>query len=193
MQHYSDKELIEQVLNGRQPAYALLLERYQSYVFTLVLKYVPEREQAEELAQDVFIKAYRSLCDFRMESKFSTWLYTITHYTCISWLRKNRPQTTFMEEETLAFIADRQLQTTVDSSELRSRREMIDRAISLLPARDAALIFLFYKAEQTIEETGQILGLPLNNVKVGLHRARQKLKKIMEEKFSRELDDYKHR
>src|SRR5678810_802459 len=76
-----DNEIISRVLKGEQNAYAELVKRYQAYVFTLVLRMLKTREDAEEVAQDVFIKAYRSLADFRGESKFSTWLYTIANTT----------------------------------------------------------------------------------------------------------------
>src|SRR5678810_1021105 len=85
-----DNEIISRVLKGEQNAYAELVKRYQAYVFTLVLRMLKTREDAEEVAQDVFIKAYRSLADFRGESKFSTWLYTIVSTTCITFLRKKK-------------------------------------------------------------------------------------------------------
>ena len=85
-----DNEIISRVLKGEQNAYAELVNRYQAYVFTLTLRMIKSREDAEEVAQDVFIKAYRSLADFRGESKFSTWLYTITNTTCITFLRKKK-------------------------------------------------------------------------------------------------------
>ncbi|HJS55905.1 MAG TPA: sigma-70 family RNA polymerase sigma factor, partial [Chitinophagaceae bacterium] len=85
-----DNEIISRVLQGEQNAYAELVNRYQNYVFTLILRMIKSREDAEEVAQDVFVKAYRSLADFRGESKFSTWLYTITNTTCITFLRKKK-------------------------------------------------------------------------------------------------------
>ena len=85
-----DNEIISRVLKGEQNAYAELVNRYQAYVFTLVLRMIKTREDAEEVAQDVFVKAYRSLADFRGESKFSTWLYTIANTTSITFLRKKK-------------------------------------------------------------------------------------------------------
>ena len=77
----NDTEIIKQVLSGDQQAYALLVNRYQNYVFTLTMRFAKNREDAEEISQDIFVKAYRSLSDFRGESKFSTWLYTIVNTT----------------------------------------------------------------------------------------------------------------
>ncbi len=83
-----DIAVIQSILQGQQSAYATLVNRYQLYVFTLVMRYVNNREIAEELAQDVFVKAYRYLADFKGNSKFSTWLYTIVNTTCLSYIRK---------------------------------------------------------------------------------------------------------
>ena len=76
----NDNEIISKVLAGDHQAYALLVNRYQNYVFTLTLRMIKSREDAEEVAQDIFVKAYRSLADFRGASKFSTWLYTIVNF-----------------------------------------------------------------------------------------------------------------
>src|SRR3954464_14243400 len=86
----NDMDIISRVLQGDSAAYASLVQRYQNFVFTIVLRYVKSREDAEEVAQDVFIKAYRSLADFKGNSKFSTWLYTVTTTTCITFLRKKK-------------------------------------------------------------------------------------------------------
>src|SRR6266487_3427321 len=95
----SDNEIITRVLRGEQALYSDLVKRYQNFVFTITLRYTPNREDAEEIAQDVFVKAYRSLADFRGESKFSTWLYTIAVNTCITFLRKKKPETRSLTDE----------------------------------------------------------------------------------------------
>ncbi len=95
----SDIEIIGAVLNGNQASYAQIVERHKAFVFTLVLRYIKNREDAEEVAQDVFIKAYRALADFKGASKFSTWLYTIITTTCISFLRKKKLDTHSLDNE----------------------------------------------------------------------------------------------
>jgi RNA polymerase sigma-70 factor (ECF subfamily) len=183
-----DTELISRVLKGDQQAYAGLVDRYQHFVFTLALKYTGTREDAEEVSQDVFIKAYRSLADFRGGSKFSTWLYTITYNTSVTWLRKRRVETVPMDEErTFARVEGQVSSLRADKVEEKSRHEMVNRAIQMLSADDANLLTLFYKGEQSLEEIGLILGLEPNNVKVKLHRARQRLKDKMETHFAEEV------
>jgi RNA polymerase sigma-70 factor (ECF subfamily) len=94
-----DSDLIQLVLAGSPAVYAQLVQRYQNFVFTIVLRYIKGREDAEEVAQDVFVKAYRSLADFKGASKFSTWLYTIATTTCLSFLRKKKVQVHSLDDE----------------------------------------------------------------------------------------------
>lgn len=186
----SDTTLIESVKQGDQSAYAELINRYQNYVFTIVLRYLPVREDAEELAQDIFIKAYRNLADFRGDSKFSTWLYTITTTSCLSFLRKKKMETHSLDNETIMARAE-QVESGLHANqiEVKSRLNMVNKAISLLNADDAQVITLFYRGEQTLDEIAHILGLETNTVKVRLHRARQRLKEKMEKHFSQEVRD----
>ena len=183
-----DNEIISRVLKGEQNAYAELVNRYQAYVFTLVLRMIKTREDAEEVAQDVFIKAYRSLADFRGESKFSTWLYTIANTTSITFLRKKKLDVHSLDNEKVFEVAD-----SKDSGfratlvEQKSRVNMVNEAIAMLSPDDAEIITLFYKAEQNLEEIARILRLETNTVKVRLHRARTRLKDKMEKNFSEEV------
>src|SRR2546430_16353176 len=104
----NDNEIISRVLRGEQVLYADLVKRYQNFVFTIALRYTPNREDAEEIAQDVFVKAYRNLADFRGESKFSTWLYTIVNTTCITFLRKKKLEVHSLDNEKVFKVADNQ-------------------------------------------------------------------------------------
>jgi len=186
----SDTEIISRVLKGEHNAYAELVNRYQNYVFTLTLRFIKSREDAEEVSQDIFVKAYRSLADFRGASKFSTWLYTIVNTTCITFLRKKKLEVHSLDNEKVFEVADSQ-----DSGfranlvEQKSKVNMVTRAIAMLNPDDAEVITLFYKAEQNLEEIGRILGLETNTVKVRLHRARQRLKEKMETYFAEEVRD----
>jgi RNA polymerase sigma-70 factor (ECF subfamily) len=183
-----DNEIISRVLKGEQNAYAELVNRYQGYVFTLILRMIKSREDAEEVAQDVFIKAYRSLADFRGESKFSTWLYTITNTTCITFLRKKKLDVHSLDNEKVFEIADsKDSGFRANVIEQKSRVSMVNKAIAMLSPDDAEIITLFYKAEQNLEEIARILGLEANTAKVRLHRARGRLKEKMEKHFTEEV------
>jgi RNA polymerase sigma factor (sigma-70 family) len=186
----NDNEIISKVLGGDQQAYAVLVNRYQNYVFTLAMRFTKNREDAEEVSQDIFIKAYRSLADFRGASKFSTWLYTIVNTTCITFLRKKRLEVHSLDNEKVFEVAD-----SLDSGmranmiEQKSKVAMVNKAINLLGTDDATILTLFYKAEQSLEEIASALGIEVNNAKVKLHRARARLKEKMEKHFSAEVSD----
>lgn len=183
-------DIISQVLKGDQSAYATLVERYQNYVFTIVLRYVKSREDAEEVAQDIFVKAYRSLADFKGTAKFTTWLYTITTTTCITFLRKKKLEVHSLDNEKVFAAADN-LDGGISANQIeqKSKVTMVNEAIKLLSPDDAQVITLFYKGEQTLEEIAQILGKEPNAVKVQLHRARTRLKEKMQKHFSAEVRD----
>ena len=179
-----DIEVIAQVLKGDQQAYARLVDRYRNFVFTISLRYIKNREDAEEVAQDVFIKAFRSLADFRGQSKFSTWLYTVTTTSCLSFLRKKKVDVQSLDDEHVFAGADNiDGGLNANQVEQKSRVAMVNEAIKLLSADDAQVISLFYKGEQTLEEIAQIMGKEVNAVKVQLHRARGRLKEKMEKYF----------
>ena len=184
----SDNEILQQVLQGDQQAYAEIVKRYQNFVFTIALRYTPNREDAEEISQDCFVKAYRSLSDFRGDSKFSTWLYTIVTTTCLTFLRKKKLDIKSLDNEQVFEAAD-----SIDSGmranqiEQKSKVAMVNQAIAMLSPDDANIITLFYKGEQSLEEIASILNLETNTVKVRLHRARQRLKDKMETHFAEEL------
>ena len=186
----SDIEIISAVLNGNQEAYAQIVERHKAFVFTLVLRYIKGREDAEEVAQDVFIKAYRALADFKGASKFSTWLYTIITTTCISFLRKKKPDIHSLDNENVfETIDNKDSGMSANQVEQKSRVAMVNNAIALLNPDDAEIVTLFYKGEQTLDEIGQVLGIEANTVKVRLHRARTRLKEKMQKHFAAEVKD----
>ncbi len=184
----NDNEIISKVLNGDHQAYAGLVNRYQNYVFTLTLRIVKNREDAEEVAQDVFIKAYKYLADFRGASKFTTWLYTIVNNTCISFLRKKKLDIHSLDNEKVFEMADNQDSgMRANMVEQKSKLAMVNDAIGLLNPDDAQIITLFYKAEQSLEETAQVLGIEVNAAKVRLFRARTRLKEKMETYYAEEV------
>jgi RNA polymerase sigma-70 factor (ECF subfamily) len=173
------------VLAGDQALFAQLVQRYQSYVFTLVLRFTDNREDAEEISQDVFVKAYRSLADFRGDAKFSTWLYTVVRTTCITFLRKKRLDTTSLDNERTSLqLESRESGFKANTIEQKSKHAMVNAAIRMLSPDDSQILTLFYKGEQSLEEIGRVMSLEPNTVKVKLHRARNRLKEKMEKYFS---------
>lgn len=186
----SDIELIKQSLAGNQSAYADLVKRHQRFVFTLAMRFAKNREDAEEIAQDCFIKAFRSLASFKQESKFSTWLYSIVYTTAMTSLRKKRVNTTSIDnEDTYMQIENSASGFDVNSAENRSRSFYLNQAIAQLTPDDAIIITLFYKGEQSLEEIAQALSIEANSVKVKLFRARQRLKEKLERNLKNEVNE----
>ena len=186
----ADADIITQVLGGNQQAYALLVDRYQNFVFTIVLRYIKSREDAEEVSQDVFVKAYRSLADFKGAAKFSTWLYTVTTTTCITFLRKKKLEVHSLDNEKVFAAADN-LDSGMSANQIeqKSRVNMVNEAIKMLGPDDAQVLTLFYKGEQSLDEIASIMGKETNAVKVQLHRARARLKEKMQQFFPHEVKD----
>ncbi|WP_426583994.1 RNA polymerase sigma factor [Mucilaginibacter sp. R-33] len=186
----SDIELIEQTLAGNQFAYADLVKRHQRFVFTLALRFAKGREDAEEIAQDCFIKAYRSLASFQGQSKFSTWLYSIVYTTAMTFLRKKRVDTDSIDDEgTFVQVESHESAYDTNNAENKSRSYYLNQAIEQLLPDDATIITLFYKGEQSLEEIAQTMGIETNTVKVKLFRARQRLKEKLERNLKHEVKE----
>ncbi|RYG17446.1 MAG: sigma-70 family RNA polymerase sigma factor [Chitinophagaceae bacterium] len=177
----TDLELINSVLAGKTGDYAALVKRHQRFVFTLALRFAKNREDAEEIAQDCFIKAYKALGTFKQTSKFSTWLYTITYTTAMTYLRKKKLDSTSIDDsEQVLQVANTDSSFDANLVEKKSTYKYLNQAISMLLPDDAAIITLFYQGEQSLEEIGQALVMEANTVKVKLHRARHRLKEKLQ-------------
>ncbi|RLD73869.1 MAG: RNA polymerase subunit sigma-24 [Bacteroidetes bacterium] len=172
---FTDQIYIDKVLQGDTNAFAYLIDKYKNMVYTISIKIVKDHEDAEEIAQDSFLKAYQKLDTFKGESKFSTWLYTIVYRNSISKIRKKNIVTTDID----AFVLDNH--TTdfefpqIEAIKNGEQKKYVAKAISNLKEMDALLITLFYLNENSVEEIEQITGLTKTNVKVKLYRARKKL------------------
>jgi RNA polymerase sigma-70 factor (ECF subfamily) len=177
----SDMELIQQTLAKNQSAYTDLVKRHQRFVFTLAMRFAKNREDAEEIAQDCFVKAYRSLASFRGQSKFSTWLYSIVYTTAMTSLRKKRVETALIDDEkNHNRVENQSMAYDINNAEIRSRSFYLNQAIEQLLPDDSAIITMFYQGGQSIGEIGQALGMEANTVKVKLFRARLRLKEKLE-------------
>ncbi|MFD2285174.1 sigma-70 family RNA polymerase sigma factor [Pedobacter petrophilus] len=177
----TDLMLIDSVLNGQTGQYSVLVKRHQRFVFTLALRFAKNREDAEEIAQDCFVKAYKALGTFKQTSKFSTWLYTITYTTAMTFLRKKRLDTlSISDDETFIQLENHTSGFMANGYERKDSYKFLNEAITQLATDDAAIITLFYQGEQSLEEIGATLGMAPNTVKVKLHRARQRLKEKLQ-------------
>ena len=189
----NDQHYISKILDGDTRAFAILVDRYKDLVFTLALRMLKNREEAEEVSQDTFIKVFKSLGKFKGDSKFSTWIYRITYNGCLDRLKKHKQEYNCIP---LDDYTERQLMTldnAVDAMEVQEQQQAIKECLQLLPKEDAFLLTLYYYEEQSLEEISKIMGITANNVKVKLYRSRKKLTSILKEKLEPEIIEHYER
>ncbi len=176
METKTDQFYIDRVLNGDSNAFAHLINKYKDMIFTLVIKIVKDREDAEEVAQDSFIKAYQKLDGFEGKSKFSTWLYTIAYRNALTKVRKKKLETTDIDSYVLDNHKDDHDFPQLEAIKNGEQQKYVRKAIDNLGETDALLITLFYLHDNSIEEIQEITEMSQSNVKVRLFRARKKLR-----------------
>lgn len=180
----SDEELVELTQQGSRAAFASLIDRHKTAVYNMAFRVVGKQEDAEEVAQDAFVRAFRALGSFRQDAKFSTWLYRITMNAALTKARKGRLDVVSIdasldEDEDTAPL---QIADTMDNPEEHfSRKDFQDRVralISALPPKYSAVLTMYHMQDLSYEEISESLELPIGTVKAHLFRARNALKKL---------------
>lgn len=175
MDKNSDQIYIDKVLQGDTNAFAYLINKYKDMAYTIAIKIVKSHEDAEEVAQDSFLKAYEKLDSFKGNSKFSTWLYTIVYRNSITKIRKKKVATSDIDDYVMDNYSEGSDFPQIEAIKNGEQQKYVREAINRLPEKDAILITLFYMNESSIEEIEQITSLTQTNIKVKLFRARKKL------------------
>ena len=180
-----DKIHIQQVLGGETAAFTHLVDKYKDMVFTVIYRILRQREDAEDAAQTVFIKAFKSLNSFQGEAKFSTWLYTIAYRTALAKTKLKKFDT--VDDNFHVEIATDDTFPQLEEMKNQEQKIYVKKAIDALPEVDSAIISLFYMDECSIQEIVDITQLKESNVKVKLHRARKALKANLEGLLQQEM------
>jgi len=175
MSKNKDQIYIDKVLQGNTQAYTYLVDTYKDLVFTIANNIVKNNAEAEDISQEVFIKVFKQLGAFKGNSKFSTWLYTITFRTAISATRKSGLILKDIDENLLNNYSDDGLVNQLKLLQQEDQKYFINQAIKALPELDALVLTLYYLHENTTEEIEEITGFTKSNIKVRMHRARKKL------------------
>ncbi len=162
--------LLDRIIAGNRHLYAELVDRYKSYAFTIAVKILDNRADAEEAAQDAFIKAFQHLKNFKRDSKFSTWLYRIVFNTAVSYKRKRKGSFQSFENTVIEYK-----QEAEGMLERSDKRKFIQQAMKNLNEADKLALTLFYLEEFSMDEIAEITSMQANTVKVRIHRARQRL------------------
>jgi len=180
-----DQFYISRILQGDSSAYAALVDKHKEMVFTIAVKIVRNQQDAEEVAQDVFVKAFHALATFKGDAKFSTWIYRIAYNTAISATRKKKPVFTVIDDKMIDNYTTDQVTRMVNEQSESEQIEVMNRLMDNLPEEENLLLTLFYKKEKTIEEISGITGLSESNVKVKLYRIRKKMYLDLQQSFQK--------
>ena len=185
----TDQEIVAQAREGREAAYRELIRRYERPVFSLILRMVRDRQLAEDLSQETFIKALNAIGSYRPEFKFSSWIFKIANNAAIDHLRRREvdtlsldgaPNATSQEDiEATALQVGDKGETPLAELEARELGTAIERAIGQLRPEYRSCILLRHVEGLAYEEIAQLLDLPLGTVKTYIHRARHELRGML--------------
>ena len=186
----SDEELVERAKRGDRRAFRMLVDRHKHMVFNVALRMLRNREDAEDAAQEAFLRAFRSIGTFRGQAKFSSWLVRIAINVSLSFAERAYTKQTFVEFHEEADGAGPHLTNeNMSPEEIATRKDFGERIRALvgtLPPRYRAVITLYYLEERSYQEVADILEIPLGTVKTHLHRAKEHLRKSILEHYHRE-------
>ncbi len=187
MNKTDDIHYIEAVRKGNVQAFSFLVEKYQKLVYTLALKLLKKPEEAEEMAQDTFIKAFQKLDSYEGKSKFSTWLYSITYNACISELRKRMIEFKSLDDRQISDQDEQKMHDYYRETRKEDQEKYLNLALAKLPEDDQVLVTLYYYENQSMDEISQITGLTVSNIKVKIHRARKRMYILLHEMLKEEV------
>lgn len=185
-----DASHIHQALDGDQAAYKHLMKKYHDQIFNLIYRIVHQKDQVEDLTQEVFVKAFASLKSFNEEYAFSTWLYKIATNSSIDYIRKRKLQTFSIDKPISAEESDYsfELPDTTYQPDKRiiqnQRTRLLEEAIQQLPEKYKRVIILRHNEERDYAEIARMLKLPIGTVKAHIFRARELLNKYLRDKIS---------
>jgi RNA polymerase sigma factor (sigma-70 family) len=187
MDYKGDIYYIEQILAGNSNSFSYIVDRHKNKAYNLAFRISGNHEEAEELAQDSFVKAYRSLRGFKMKSSFATWLFRIVYNTAISHVRIKKKRILSLEDfpaDATDFIGSN---TSEEEAEREYRSSLVNFALQKITEEERGLISLCYYEEMSIDEISDITGISKSNIKVKLFRARQKMQEIIENAEKKKL------
>jgi len=175
METRDDNHYISEVIAGNTASFTALIDRHKDLVFTIAMNITRNREDAEEVAQDTFLKAYQKLNGFRKESSFQTWIYRIAYNEAISKIRKKKVKFMDLEEEITGNFTEEEVEEDVAGLDEQEQKMVITKILDQLPEIDRVLVTLFYLENNPVTGISEITGLGESNVKVRLHRVRKRI------------------
>jgi RNA polymerase sigma-70 factor (ECF subfamily) len=180
----SDADLVSQCINGSNSAFEEIVRRYKKLVYSVVYKMISDKEEVNDISQEVFIRLYKSLERYNPEYKMSTWIVKITSNLCLDTLRKKKQDTVTLDD---AIGVSSNTDTPEQAFINNQKTELIRRAINELPEKYKILIVLFHNKGMSYEEMTKVLNEPMSIIKNRLYRARLMLREKLEEARKEEV------
>lgn len=187
MRFQEDHHYIKLIRQGDKQAFGLLVQKHQNLVYTLALRILRNPEEAQEAAQDAFIKVYQSLSSFESKSKFTTWLYRIVYNESLGRLRKTKREFVLVDELMANSEEPADFKDGLEILQQAEESALVKRAIELLNPPEAVVLTLFYMEDLSIKEISGITGNTEPNVKVQLFRGRKHLLAVLQKLTKSEL------
>ena len=176
----TDEELATAVQKGDKDMFGILMGRYEKKLFRYGRRFLSQKENVEDVVQEVFIKAYQAIQSFDPSQRFSPWIYRIAHNMLVNALKKNsRTPLSFIDFDTLIAHPVYE-ETTISDEERATLHKMIDRGLDKLSPSYREILILYYLEDQSYKEIADILRVPIGTVGIRLKRARESLKKAYE-------------
>lgn len=184
-----ERRWIERILEGDTQSFSFLVAKYEKMAYTLALRVLENREEAEEAVQDAFVKAYQALGTFQFESKFSTWFYRIVYHTALSALKRQRLFISYEEAEPAA-LTEAEVEDASALLERADRKEIVSSVLKKLSPDESFLLTLYYLEECSVEEIRQITDLSSSTIKVKLFRARKHFYEVIRRQVHAGIDNW---
>lgn len=180
----TDNELVKRIQGGDTDLFAVVIERYQGKLFAYLYRLIGGREEAEDLLQDVFIKAFKNMKSYDVNRKFSSWIYRIAHNEAVNHIKRKSLKRFISWEDitsTKDKLAGNKMEDGADSDWLRKEViQEVDEAIDRLPVKYKQVLLLRYYSEKSYEEISEILQKPVNTVGTLINRAKRKMAEEVE-------------
>jgi RNA polymerase sigma factor (sigma-70 family) len=184
-----DNLYLQKVLEGDVSKFSFFIEKYRDMAFSIAFRIINNREDAEEIVQDSFLKAFKALGKFKRDSKFSTWFYRIVVNNSLSKLERDKSESMYVDLEVVSNVVIEKVESVYKELALSDQQLYINMALVEMSVEDRLLLTLYYLNENTLEEITEITGITQENLKMKIHRARKKMFIILEKILKSEIQN----
>jgi RNA polymerase sigma factor (sigma-70 family) len=184
-----DNLYLQKVLEGDVSKFSFFIEKYRDMAFSIAFRIINNREDAEEIVQDSFLKAFKALGKFKRDSKFSTWFYRIVVNNSLSRLERDKSESMYVDLGIVSNVVIEKVESVYKELTLSDQQKYINMALVEMSVEDRLLLTLYYLNENTFEEITAITDIAQENLKMKIHRARKKMFVILEKILKSEIQN----